>query len=293
MRDPRLHHLAGRQHWLVTRSQLLGLGYTPRQIDLRLATGELVVEHRNVYAVGGSPKTFEQKVLAACLASGGVASHRSAAALFGLRGIKPRDVEITVDRSWLLALEGVTIHRRKQIEATRIGVIPVTMPMPTLLDLAAVEQRLVEGAVNHALGKGLVRLPRLVRYVDGVTVPGKTRMREVIEAQIKGGASTESWLEDQLVELMRRYGLPDPVRQYRLKGMRFDLAYPEVSLDIEADSRLWHSTPADRRRDAARDAAAAALGWAVERVTWLQIAEEPGVVAARIRRWLQATNVAA
>jgi very-short-patch-repair endonuclease len=123
--------------------------------------------------------------------------------------------------------------------------------------------------------------------VDEATARGTTRMREVIEAQIKGGAPTESWLEDRLVELIRRYGLPEPVRQYRLETMRFDLAYPEVPLDVEADSRLWHTTPADRRRDEARDAAARLAGWAVERVTWLQMEEEPAAVAARIGRWLQ------
>jgi hypothetical protein len=133
------------------------------------------------------------------------------------------------------------------------------MPMRTLLDLAAVEPGLVEGATNHALGRGLVKLPRLMRYVDEVASQGR----------------------------------PGVKRMRAVKGMRFDLAYPEVPLDIEADSRLWHSTPADRRRDAARDAATAALGWAVERVTWLQIEEEPGAVAARIGRWLQMAQQAA
>jgi very-short-patch-repair endonuclease len=230
------------------------------------------------------------------MATGGVASHRSAAALFGLRGIKPGIVEITVRSGRAPSLPGVRAHRSGRLEISKIGIIPVTMPMRTLLDLAAVEPRLVEGAVNHALGRGLVKLPRLIRYVDEVASqgrPGLHRMREVIELQIKGENPTESWLEDQVLELMRRYGLPEPVRQYRLKGMRFDLAYPEVRLDIEADSRLWHSTPADRRRDAARDTAAAALGWAVERVTWLQIEEEPGAVAARIGRRLQTTKLAA
>ena len=92
--------------------------------------------------------------------------------------------------------------------------------------------------------------------------------------------------------------LPDPDRQVWLtidKGrrIRMDFAYKRVRLDVEADSELWHSTPADHRRDAARDATARQAGWAVERVTWLQIEEEPEAVAARIRLWLDAGSQAA
>jgi hypothetical protein len=62
---------------------------------------------------------------------------------------------------------------------------------------------------------------------------------------------------------------------------------------LSPDSRLWHSTLADRRRDEARDAAARLGGWAVERITWLQMEKEPAAVAARVGRWLPAAREAA
>ena len=67
---------AVRQHGLVTRAQLLAAGLTERQIDRRLGTGQLLVVHEGVYRLPPVKPTYEQAVLAACLATGGVASHR-------------------------------------------------------------------------------------------------------------------------------------------------------------------------------------------------------------------------
>src|SRR5688500_11746579 len=96
--DVVIARIAVRQHGLVTRSQLLAAGLTERQVDRRIGLGQLVVPHKGVYGVPAAKPSYEQALLAACLASRGVASHRSGARLFGLRGFE-RDpqVEICVD----------------------------------------------------------------------------------------------------------------------------------------------------------------------------------------------------
>src|SRR5947207_15951740 len=56
----------------------------------------LVPIHPGVYRVAGSPIVWEQELYAACVASGGVASHRAAARLWGISYVPAQRVEITV-----------------------------------------------------------------------------------------------------------------------------------------------------------------------------------------------------
>jgi len=44
--------LAGRQHGIVTRRDLLGLGFSPQAIEHRIGVGRLHPVGRGVYAVG-------------------------------------------------------------------------------------------------------------------------------------------------------------------------------------------------------------------------------------------------
>ena len=85
--DHRVAALAGQQHGVVSREQLTRLGLSADQIDRRLAAGRLHLVHRGVYAVGHEALTRGSRYLAAVLAVGedAVLSHRSAAALWGIR----------------------------------------------------------------------------------------------------------------------------------------------------------------------------------------------------------------
>ena len=92
--------LAERQHSLIGREQALAYGMTRGQIDARLRSGKWEAAARGVYRVAGSVPTWEQKVMAAVLATGGdaAASRRSAAALWKLPGFRPGPVEVTQAR---------------------------------------------------------------------------------------------------------------------------------------------------------------------------------------------------
>lgn len=78
--------LARTQHGLVTRRQLLDAGLSPSTIKRWVSAGRLIVVYRPVYRLAGSPPSWEQRILAAVLAAGdgSVASHRSAARLWGV-----------------------------------------------------------------------------------------------------------------------------------------------------------------------------------------------------------------
>ena len=98
MNDTALLRLAGRQHGLVAMRKLARMGYAEYHIRWRIRVGLLFRVYRGVYAVAGAADTFPFRVMAAVLAAGdgAVASHRCAAALFGLRRIRCDRPAITV-----------------------------------------------------------------------------------------------------------------------------------------------------------------------------------------------------
>ncbi len=292
--------LARRQLGLVTRAQALAAGMSPDQVKRRLSAGIFVASQRGVYRLGGGPPTFEQQLLAACLSAAGraVASHRGAAALWHLRGVKPEILEITVPGEAKPWLRGVAVHRSvclDRADVTRIGPVPVTRPARTLLDLAAVAPELAEGALDDALVRELVTLGGLTRLLDRVGASGRAgtaALRELVARRVGGQGPTESPLEDAIVGVLRAHGVPEPERQHRIRfrdgsTVRVDLAYPELRLGIEADGRIWHSGREDFLRDRARANRLAAVGWTLLRYGWADV-RRGQALAAEVSRLRQA-----
>jgi len=142
--------LAARQYGLLTRRQWLDAALSERQLEHALRTGALYAVHAGVYAVPGSRPCFERDVLAACLATGGVASHRCAAYLWRFRKFERPVVEVLVATGHAPKLPGARIRRTGHLDAadrTHLGVIPVASRARTLLDLVPVAPNLVEGAL--------------------------------------------------------------------------------------------------------------------------------------------------
>ena len=71
-----------------------------------------------VYRIGGAPPTWRGQVLAACWAAQGlaVASHRSAAELWGLPGGCTDIVEITCRRWKRAKAAGLVVHETKLLD---------------------------------------------------------------------------------------------------------------------------------------------------------------------------------
>ncbi len=133
---------APRQHALVTLEQLRAVGVTDDQVESRLASGRLRRIRPRVYTVPGVPPTFEQAVLAAALTIGpdAVASHASAAVLWGLPFAERDVVELTTSRPHWVRLAGVRSHRTitfLRCEHTIRNGIPLTSVARTLVDLSS------------------------------------------------------------------------------------------------------------------------------------------------------------
>jgi hypothetical protein len=262
------------------------------------AAGLLFRVHHGVYALAGARIDFDFRVLAGVLASGqgAVASHRTAAALFGLRRITCDSVEVTVPGRRAPKSKGLVAHRSDVLpvgDRTVIGVIPVTSPTRTLLDLAAVlDGPRLGGVLDDVLVRRLASLGAVERLLDrfaGERRSGVPALADAVAERRRGKRPSETGLEDELLEVFRAYGLPEPVRQFVLPlpgggSARFDAAYPDLLVGFEADGDAFHKGILDRMRDEARDEKCGQIGWTVRRYTTDDIRERPAGIADEVVR---------
>ena len=270
--DRAVARLAGRQHGVVARLQLLALGATRHVIEQRVRQGFLHRVHAGVYAVGHRTLTHEGRWMAAVLASGegAVLSHQSAAGLWELavdKGV-PHTTTATASET----RRGLRIHHcaLQRDEVTVRNGIPVTTPARTLLDLATtsnrkdLERALRQAEFHRRADRNQLNL-LLGRY------PGKrgiARLRSVLSA-VRPGEITRSDFEIAFLGFARRYRLPRPEMNYDAPWGEVDAAWPERKLALELDGRRAHDTDDAFVRDRARDREALLAGWRVVRATHL------------------------
>jgi hypothetical protein len=266
--------LAARRHGVVSRGELRALGYDDAAIGHRVRTGLLHRVHRGVYAVGHGRLTGHGRWLAAVLAcgAGAVASHRSAAALWGLRPTAAAKVDVTVPRgSGRRARPAIAVHRpRLPAPATVRDEIPVTTPGRTLLDLATVlGRRPLEKAAEMA------EALRLDVVVDPAH-PGARRLAAAMAHDL--GSTTRSELEDAFLNLCARHGIPRPLVNHSVAGLEVDFWWPDQRLVVEADGFEHHGT----RAAFERDARLAAAGARVLRFSYVQVLEQAATTAQAV-----------
>jgi hypothetical protein len=167
------------QHGVLTRDDLLGLGFTPKSIKHRLATGRLHPISYGIYVVGRPELTPNGRWMAAVLAcgDGAVLTHRSAAELWGIGREWEGRIDVTIRRRSVIRRRGIKVRSRPALPSqnlVRRHGIPVTDPVQTLIDLAAeLKVMRLERAVNEADVLDLVDPETLRAALDGyVGMPG-------------------------------------------------------------------------------------------------------------------------
>jgi very-short-patch-repair endonuclease len=285
--------LASRQHGVMTRDQLLGLGLTRRAIEHRLRNGRLhrlpQQKHcwRGIYLVGRPDLTRRGVWMAAVLAAGpgALLSHRSAAALWAIR-TEPNqaEIEVTVPATGRRP-PGLRVHRRGSLgEADRVvhQGIPVTTPVRTMIDLGTcLTAPQLEAAVNEADKLDLIDPETLRTALENRPgLPGAAGLRRVLDRRTF--VLTESELERRFLPLVRRARLPRPQTGVRVNGFKIDFYWPELGLVVETDGLRYHRTPAQQARDRERDQAHTAAGLTPLRFTHAQVAFESDRVVATL-----------
>ena len=230
--------LARRQHWVVTREQLLALGFTPKAIEHRLRTGRLHRLWPGVYAVGRHEVGTLGRWLAAVFACGDDAalSHGSAAALWGFAVERSSSIDVSVPAKRSVHPRGIRVHRRAALAPVVHRCIPVTDPIDTLIDLAATDgRRRVERAINEANALGLIDPDELRKDLDGrIPRPGVGALRRVLGRH--EFRFTRSGIERQFLALALEAGLPLPQTNVFVHGFEVDFYWPALGLIVETDS---------------------------------------------------------
>ena len=292
--DAAIAQLASRQHGVVSRTQLLRLGLGRRAIEHRLENGRLHPLHRGVYAVGHRVLSPNAVYMAATLvADHAVLSHRSAAALWGIRPTERERTEITVPRS-LKPRRGLQIHqaRLRPDETTAYHGIPVTTPARTLLDLAAVlNPTRLERAATEAEIRRLTSPTSLAALVARYpNRSGTAPIRALLRTGRIGRAITRDELELRFLAFLDAERLQRPRINATIdlhdRPRTVDCLWPTHNLVAELDGFATHGTRSAFEEDRARDRALQAAGYRTVRITWRHLTEDPTTLASEIRALL-------
>ncbi|HSH44904.1 MAG TPA: type IV toxin-antitoxin system AbiEi family antitoxin domain-containing protein [Longimicrobiales bacterium] len=285
--------IAGRQHGVVSRAQLLAAGVSRRQVERRVKCRNLRPLHRGVYLVGvvAPPRAREMSAVLAC-GPGSVVSHGDAAALHGMRKDVPPDravhVTVTAARGRRPGIRAHRVTRLPADEVASVDGIPATTPARTLLDLAgldsprALEQAFAEATrlrigVPEELKQLLDRYPRR---------PGIAGVRALLERP-SGPAFVRSEAEARFLALVREAELPEPEMNVALGRYELDFLWRRARIAVEVDGFEFHGTRRRFERDRRRDARLLATHRiTVMRVTWMQLVERPAPAIARLARVL-------
>jgi very-short-patch-repair endonuclease len=228
---------------------------------------------------------------------GAFLSHRSAAALWGLRMTARRAIDVITPRRTGGRRPGIDLHKTRHLlprDTTTVRNIPCTTVARTLLDLAdVVDRRGLERAVEQSEIRRLLDLTA----IDDVLARAAGRrgapvLRAIVADHHPEPAPTKNELERRFLELCRSAALPSPrVNSWVTldgDGFEVDFSWPDAGLIVEVDGYETHCTRAAFERDRQRDRLLVLAGWRVVRFTWRQLLGRPDEIAAALRRLLAA-----
>jgi hypothetical protein len=286
--------VARRQRGLVSREQLGELGFSRGQIQRLIRDEWLHRIHHNVFAVGHTHLSDRALLLAAVLTfeSQAFLSHRTAAAVWGLRAVNLRAIEVTVPGSGGRRREGLTVHRTDgephPHDVRTHGDLRVSSVPRMLIELAGREtpaelERLVTAAVQKRLLRPDTRdsvsameaaLSRHERY------PGMAKLAAVLAAY-RRVESHKSELELAFDRIIAPHPeIPDPQRNIHIDVWEIDRFWPEHQLAVELDGRPYHLAASAMERDRVKDAALLRHGITPLRFTDFRVEHDiPGILA--------------
>ena len=274
---------------MVTRLELLELGFTPRQVGQRVEQGLLTPIHRGVYRVGHLAPSLEARYLAAVKACG------DRAVLFGhaagylwrlIKGSPPQpEVLVPSDRR----VRGVRVHRARRTHVPNPVMhrgIPVTSVPRTLVDLAA---SLPEPSLARACHEAGVLYRTTPKQVDAVLTQlpnarGRAKLERVLHGEVP---VTLSRLEARFLSLLREAGLPLPDTNRVAGAHRVDCRWPQLRLTVELDSYRYHNSHHAWNQDRLREREARSRGDDFRRYPWRDVFEDPDFLLKELRELLR------
>ena len=273
--------IASTQHGLITRRQAMAHGGSRRTIQTMVDAGLWSRARDGVYIIGSSQHTWEQRVMAACLAGGPDvhASHRTAVRVHGLVDRTGR-LELLTDGYRRVRLPGVMTHRTIHFiseDRALVNGIPVTSVVRTLIDVGGRQGGATLGRwMDRALMAGQLDLSVLARRTNELTLPGRERptaLMRAIALRADGHDPGRSVFEARIIAAMRARGMPELVRQHPVRRPDgrpafIDLADEQTMTAVELDGWDTHGVRSAFEADRIRGNELLLLGWNLLRFTW-------------------------
>jgi hypothetical protein len=220
-----------------------------------------------------------------------VASHGSAAYLWGIYRFAPETIDVTapirrratrefrVHFSSILAVEDRLEHEG----------MPVTSVPRLLLDLA------IRSRPDH-LDRLLERAEELelldLRAVEDVLDRagghrGRGRLRRALALYQPDPSFTRSRFEKQFRRLVIAAGLPAPSMNFNFAGYELDAYWPDLRFAVELDLFETHGTRAAFERDHVRQEELKLLGVEMIRITRPRLLRDPAAVMRNLATFLE------
>jgi hypothetical protein len=278
-------------------------GLSTAQVKALVRTGELVRIRHGVYAkaslltaAADDPCLRHAVLVSAFTSSSAVASHHSAALMYGLDMLhKPPDGTVTLTvssrrRNGSYGQADVIRHAAELPDqhVTRRYGVPVTTAARTVADIARTST-FMEGVVvaDSALYQRQTYKSDMRRVLASCgRWPGLERARQVVDF---ASPLAESVLESCARVFLHELRLPAPMLQANIVDRsghsiaRVDFCWAEFRTVAEADGLLKYNGREDAIAELKRDRLLREAGWEVVHFTWKELFTDPAVVAARIR----------
>lgn len=287
---------------LARRQDLLAAGVSIGQIRGAVGRGEWVIVGRGLYGLVSWGTSFKRDLLAACLATGGVASHSSAAWLWGLLEKPTAEPTVTVAhgqrplrKGACKSIAGATrpvgpagvrrmVRAYTSTDLVEASIshwqgIPTTNPLRTLVDLAGeVPAEVVDAAMDRALARGLVTVEGLVAEVERLGRRGRRGPHQLRLALVRRGfvgAPKASVLESKLLRLFAANEVDVISTEVVTADGRYRIdAQVQGDVFVEVDGYAFHWSPEQKERDEARRNALRLMGYSVLVYGWRAVTKE-------------------
>jgi len=277
---------------LFTLRDARRVGFSDDQLYRRVRAGLYERLGCGVFAVGGSPPTWERNALAGLLAVGPLArlSHRAAAHVLGFDGFGECPIEVSVPRGVRSPTDLAVVHSTTHLhplDGIQVGRFPVTSGARTIIDLCAVgaTDDELSAAIGSCVRDGYtseVFLRKRLAVMRGSGRHGIRLLDEVLEGPI-----AHSHLERAFLRLVREAGIDAPETQVTIRGervMRVDCIWEDAKVIVEVMGHRFHVTREDLQRDAQRRNELQEMGYMVIEFTASALASRPVQCMAQLQR---------
>jgi hypothetical protein len=257
---------------VISLDQLLEAGFTYAEVKGFVRRGQLIRLHRGVYAVGQLPQLMKGYLKAALLAGGPDAflSHRAAAAVWGLREVSTRRIDVTLTSGERRSRGSLTFHGANGTSDVKTrNDLPVSSFPQMLIELASQETSPeLERLITWGIRKNFLDLDEMrAALASHPRRRGIAKLRAALAGYLPVHDRKSGLERDFDAFLLEHHEIPEPKRNIYIDCWEIDCYWPEYKLAVELDGRPYHIAIRDIEKDKVKDAKLLRLGIRPLRIT--------------------------